>query len=128
MGITSILYGQSHQPIEVFNAGELIFSASEDSVTINGIFPITLQGINYYTHQYDTATGVHYFGFAVEVKESCARFDQEFSLWITEDLYPYYYCYTDACEGLILYKGDAQLAENFRSENQYSPHDLKNRK
>mgnify|MGYP001557761164 CR=1 FL=1 len=125
MGITSILYGQSHQPIEVFNAGELVFSASEDSVVISGVFPITMTCNNYYTHQYDNLTNIHYFGFAMYTPDGCDRFDQEFSLWCTEDLEHYFYNYTDTCEGIILYKGDSKLAEFFRSENQYPTHDIK---
>lgn len=111
---------QSRNPITIYNAGEMVFSASEDSVTIGGVFPITMTGINYYTHGYDSSTGVHFFSFAVQIEGSCARFDQEFNIWITEDLYPWYYVYTDHCEGVILFKGDSQIAEGFRSENQFT--------
>jgi len=116
--LTVWVSAQKSAPIQVYNAGELVFSMSEDTVHIGGVFPITMNCVNYYIHQYDDLTGVHYFGVAYQQQDGCSRFDQEFSLWITEDL-KYYYSYIDSCEGFLLWKGNSQLAENFRAENQY---------
>lgn len=127
MAISGVTIAQTDSPIQVYNAGELVFSCGTDTVTINGIFPITMNCINYYTVQYDTSTGVYYFGYGYQQSDGCGRFDQEFSLWITGDN-KYYYSYMDSCEGIILFKGDSTLANNFRANNQYvSPYGSNNK-
>lgn len=127
MVISGAITAQTDSPIKVYNAGELVFSCSTDTVIVNGVFPINMTCINYYTEQYDTSTGVYYFGYGYQQPDGCGRFDQEFSLWITGDN-KYYYSYLDACEGIILFKGDSALANNFRANNQYvSPYDRNNK-
>ena len=120
MVISGVTIAQTDSPIQVYNAGELMFSASTDTIIVNGVFPINMTCINYYIAQYDTSTGVYYFGYGYQQPDGCGRFDQEFSLWITGDN-KYYYSYLDACEGIILFKGNSQLATDFRANNQYVP-------
>ena len=118
LAFASLLSAQKSAPIEVYENGERLFSFSEDSVILNGAIPLRMDHINYYSHQYDDMTGVHYFVSAYQLPqgEGCARFDVQFRLWITEDL-KYYYSYTDACVGFALWRGEDSLAEFFEPEN-----------
>lgn len=118
LGVTMSLSAQNSRPIEVHENGELLFSFSEDSIILNGAIPLRMDHINYYSHQMDDATGVHYFvaAYQLPLGEGCSRFDIQFSLWITEDL-EYYYTYTDFCVGFALWKGQDSLAEFFQPQN-----------
>jgi hypothetical protein len=118
LAIANIVNAQKNDPIKVYSNGELLFSFSEDSVILNGAIPLRMDHINYYTHQWDSESNIHYFcsAYQLPLGEGCARFDVQFRLYITEDE-RFFYSYTDACEGFNIWKGDESLPSLFEPEN-----------
>lgn len=117
--ISLTLIAQSSSYIQITEHEEEVFYFSEDSITLNLLFPITMTGMNYYNHSYDELSGIHLFVSAVQHPDGCGRFDEEFNLWITEDL-EYYFSYTDHCNQFDFWRGDIKLTQDFRLENQKS--------
>ena len=112
--VSFVGYGQSSLPITLTTEGYNILIINKDSITIDGVYPVSFNLINYRIHQYDEVTGIHYWGFGYTSGENgCARMDQELGLWISEKAW--YFVYTDYCVGIIIFKGPSDMSSYFRA-------------
>lgn len=110
---SSFLQAQNSLPLKVGSA-----TVTKDSVFIDGLFPITMNTINYHVHQYDEALKCHYWGFGNKPGNNtpCGPvFNEEFQLWVISST-QFYWVYTDACNKFMLWGGDGEaIPSQFRS-------------